>query len=87
MAGFLLHVADQEASITKNTTTTAAQEALLDATMVTGSLRRGALVLEAARPVTEAPRPTSHICMTAMVPAPAMAVTRAEDWPPAGYLQ
>lgn len=85
MAGFLLHVADQEMSITENTTTTG----LLDGIMGTGSLRRGAVVLEAARRGTEAPRHTSHICMTEMVPVAAT----AEIWvreavrPAAGYQQ
>jgi hypothetical protein len=75
MTGFLLHVAEQETSITKNTTTTAVQEAVLDVITVTGSLRRGAVVLEAARRGTEGLQPTSPICMTEMVPVPATAET------------
>lgn len=89
MTGFLLHVADQETSITENTTMTAVQEVVLDVITVTGSLRRGAVVLEAARRGTEALHPTSHICMTEMVPVPATAEIWAQEAVPAtaGYLQ
>lgn len=89
MAGFLLHVADQETSITKNTTTTAVQEGVLDVITATGCPRRGAVVLEAARRGTEALHPTSHICMTEMVPVPATAETWAQEVvrPTAGSLQ
>lgn len=89
MTGFLLHVADQETSITKNTTTMAVREAVLDVIMVTDSLRHGAVVLEAARRGTGAPHRTSHICMTEMVPVPVTAETWAQEVvrPAAGYLQ
>jgi hypothetical protein len=75
MTGFLLHVADQDTSITENITTTAVQEAVLGVITATGSLRRGAVVLEAARRGTGALHPTFRICMTATIPVPVTAGT------------
>jgi predicted secreted protein len=71
MTVFLLQVAGRVASITRNTTTMEAQYVIT----VTDTSLLGAAVRGAARLATVGRHRTCHICMTAMAPVPAAAMT------------
>jgi hypothetical protein len=72
---FLVHVADREASITKNTTMMEDQYVITE----TDTILLGAAMLEAAHRATVGQHRISHTYMTATVPLPASTMTRVAE--------
>ena len=70
-----MHVAGRETSTTRNITMTGDMNVI----MVTDITLLGAVVLEVVRRATVGQHHICHICMNAVVPATAAAMTRVEE--------